>query len=182
MGQQQSIQSTVAFGKKNRRTGARKRRTGARKRRNKKSADPVPANVVNAALYRRIRNRMRAEHKRKGKRWGAYSSGQLVQAYKRKGGKYRGRKPSARFGKKAKKKSGGLARWYSEKWIDVCTGKPCGRKKTGRGASRKFPYCRPSRRVSSSTPKLAKQLTAAQKKKYCAQKRRGKGRTTVRRA
>ena len=39
-----------------------------------------------------------------------------------------------------------LKRWQSEKWVDTRTGKPC-------GAGSKNEYCRPSKRVSSKTPK-----------------------------
>lgn len=39
-----------------------------------------------------------------------------------------------------------LKRWEKEKWVDTRTGKPCG----GGG---KNEYCRPSKRVSSKTPK-----------------------------
>jgi hypothetical protein len=31
--------------------------------------------------------------------------------------------------KKSKTKKGGLGKWFNEQWIDVKTGKPCGRKK-----------------------------------------------------
>ena len=70
--------------------------------------------------------------------------------------------------KKAKK---GLAlkRWFKEEWIDVRTGKPCGRKK---GEKRGTPYCRPKKRVSSKTPKTASEMTAAEKKSRIAQKKR----------
>ena len=64
----------------------------------------VPNNVVNKRLYARIKKRISKRVKRKGQRWGAYTSGNLVQAYKRAGGKYRGRKRT--FGrKKSKSKS-----------------------------------------------------------------------------
>ena len=44
-----------------------------------------------------------------------------------------------------------LRSWFLEKWVDTKTGKPCGRQK---GEKRKgYPACRPSRRVSSKTPK-----------------------------
>ena len=46
------------------------------------------------------------------------------------------------------KKGAALKRWFKEKWIDVRTGKPCGRTK---GDGRGVPYCRPSKRVSSNT-------------------------------
>jgi len=64
-----------------------------------------------------------------------------------------------------------LQRWFKEKWVDVRTGKPCGRKK---GESRAYPYCRPSKRVSSKTPKTAKELTASEKRSRLAQKKSSK--------
>jgi hypothetical protein len=62
-----------------------------------------------------------------------------------------------------------LKRWFKEEWVDVSTGKPCGRKK---GEKRATPYCRPKKRVSSKTPKTSKEMTAAQKRKKVAQKRK----------
>lgn len=44
------------------------------------------------------------------------------------------------------KKGAALKRWFKEEWIDVRTGKPCGRKK---GEKRGVPYCRPKKKVSS---------------------------------
>ena len=43
------------------------------------------------------------------------------------------------------KKGADSRRWFKEKWIDVRTGKPCGRTA---GEKRGTPYCRPSKRVS----------------------------------
>lgn len=40
------------------------------------------------------------------------------------------------------KKGADLRRWFKEKWIDVRTGKPCGRTA---GEKRGTPYCRPSK-------------------------------------
>ena len=62
-----------------------------------------------------------------------------------------------------------LKRWFKEKWIDTRTGKPCGRRK---GEKRGTPYCRPSKRVSSKTPKTASELTASEKRSRIAQKKR----------
>ena len=61
-----------------------------------------------------------------------------------------------------------LKRWCKEDWKDVSTGKACGRKK---GDGRSTPYCRPSKRVSSKTPKTSGEMTAAQKKSRIAQKK-----------
>jgi len=59
--------------------------------------------------------------------------------------------------------------WFKEEWIDVRTGKPCGRRK---GEKRGTPYCRPKKRVSSKTPKTAGELTASEKISRIAQKKR----------
>ena len=65
--------------------------------------------------------------------------------------------------------SGGLTRWFKEKWVDVKTGKPCGRSK---GEKRGYPACRPSKRISSKTPKTVGEMTAAEKRKRISQKKR----------
>ena len=56
-----------------------------------------------------------------------------------------------------------LKRWFDEKWVDVKTGKPCGRQK---GESRGYPACRPSKRVSSKTPKTTKEMTPEEKTRF----------------
>ena len=67
------------------------------------------------------------------------------------------------------KKGLALKRWFNEEWVDVRTGKPCGRKK---GEKRGTPYCRPKKRVSSKTPKTAGELSASEKRSRIAQKKR----------
>lgn len=67
------------------------------------------------------------------------------------------------------KKGAALRRWFKEEWIDVRTGKPCGRKK---GEKRGVPYCRPKKRVSSATPKTASEMSASEKRKKIAEKKR----------
>ena len=67
------------------------------------------------------------------------------------------------------KKGAALKRWFKEDWIDVRTGKACGRKK---GEKRGTPYCRPSKRVSKKTPKTAKELTSSEKRSRISQKKR----------
>jgi len=122
------------------------------------------ANPTNKALY----NKVKAEAKRKFKVYpSAYANGWLVKEYKRRGGKYSGKKPS---------KSYGLGRWFDEKWINVCKlpkKVPCGRPKTSLSDwKKKYPYCRPSKRITSSTPKTASQLTKSQIKSRCSRKRK----------
>jgi len=67
------------------------------------------------------------------------------------------------------KKGASLKRWFKEEWIDVRTGKPCGRRE---GEKRGTPYCRPKKRISSATPKTASEMSAAEKRKKIAKKKR----------
>jgi hypothetical protein len=67
------------------------------------------------------------------------------------------------------KQGAALKRWFKEDWKDVKTGKPCGRKQ---GEKRSTPYCRPSKRVSSKTPKTASEMTSAEKRSRVSQKKR----------
>lgn len=70
---------------------------------------------------------------------------------------------------KRKKPKGGLGRWFSEKWVDVKTGKPCGRQK---GEKRDgYPACRPSKRVSSKTPKTTGEMSPSEKAKFKREKK-----------
>ncbi len=121
---------------------------------------PKPSNMT---LY----NRIKAEAKRKFKVWpSAYASGWLVKEYKRRGGKYGGKKPT---------KSSGLLRWYAEKWVDICSSprRSCGRPTTSfSNWTKNYPYCRPSRRVTKSTPKTVSELSKAEIKNRCSRKRR----------
>ena len=57
-----------------------------------------------------------------------------------------------------------LRRWFKEKWVDTKTGKPCGRQK---GEKRKgYPACRPSRRVSSKSPKTTGEMSKGEKARF----------------
>ena len=62
---------------------------------------------------------------------------------------------------------GGLTRWFKENWVDVKTGKPCGRSK---GEKRGYPACRPSKRVSSKTPKTVGEMSASEKARFKREK------------
>ena len=50
----------------------------------------------------------------------------------------------------------GLGKWFGEKWVDVKTGKPCGRQK---GEKRKYPACRPAKVASKISKKEAAKKT-----------------------
>ena len=60
-----------------------------------------------------------------------------------------------------------LKRWFKEKWVDVKTGKPCGRQK---GDQRGYPACRPSKRISSKTPKTRSELSKAETERFKREK------------
>lgn len=57
---------------------------------------------------------------------------------------------------KKKKPSGGLTKWFKEEWVDVKTGKPCGRRSARGKSKRPYPSCRPK--------KVAAKMTAADKR------------------
>ena len=67
-----------------------------------------------------------------------------------------------------------LKRWFKEKWVDVSkkvNGKhpPCGRKDAN---GKSYPKCRPSKKVSKETPKVASSYDKKEKKAMTTQKRR----------
>jgi hypothetical protein len=67
-----------------------------------------------------------------------------------------------------------LRRWFKEKWVDVSKkvdGKhpPCGRKDAD---GKSYPKCRPSKKVSKETPKVASSYDKKEKKAMTSQKRR----------
>jgi hypothetical protein len=64
-------------------------------------------------------------------------------------------------------KGAALKRWFKEEWVDVRTGKPCGRQE---GEKRGTPYCRPKKRFSSKTPKTAGEMSAKEKRSRIRQK------------
>ena len=130
-----------------------------KKQSKKSTGSKIPDNVVNKALYSRIKAKIRRDVNKKKRRWGAYDSGRLVREYKAKGGKYRGGKGKTNLG-----------RWYKEKWVDACAWPK--RKSCGRKTKEKIAYCRPSKKVDSKTPKLVQSLSKSQIKSRCAKKKR----------
>ncbi len=66
-------------------------------------------------------------------------------------------------------KGADLKRWFKEEWVDVRSGKPCGRQA---GEKSGTPYCRPSKRVSERTPVTASEISEGQKKKRISQKKK----------
>jgi hypothetical protein len=60
-------------------------------------------------------------------------------------------------------KGSSLKRWEKEKWVDTRTGKAC-----GAGGSNE--YCRPTKRVSSKTPKTKGEMSGSELKRKKAEK------------
>tara|TARA_R100000655_G_C2962870_1_gene189186 strand:+ start:436 stop:693 length:258 start_codon:yes stop_codon:yes gene_type:complete len=58
--------------------------------------------------------------------------------------------------------SGGLRKWFKEEWVDIKTGKPCGRKSAS-DSSRPYPACRPKRVAQQMTKKEKEKASAAKK-------------------
>ena len=125
----------------------------------------IPDNVKNPKLYKKIKAKIRRDVDKKNRQWGAYDSGRLVKEYKAAGGTYSGKKS----------KNSPLTRWYKEKWINVCKlpkKVPCGRPKIDmKDWKIKFPYCRPSVRVTKSTPKTSGELSKKQIASRCKRKK-----------
>ena len=101
---------------------------------------------------------------------GVYKSSWIVREYKKRGGKYSGKKST-----KKRSKLSGLKRWYKEKWVDlnrpiknskgkIVNYKSCGRK-SARKSNGKYPLCRPSKRINYKTPKTYRQISKKSIKK-----------------
>lgn len=88
-------------------------------------------------------------------RSGVHRSSWIVREYKKRGGKFKGSRP----------KNSGLKRWYREKWVDLNSpirkrGKVVGYRKCGTNSrSKRYPLCRPTKRMSRSTPRTVSQLS-----------------------
>jgi Ni,Fe-hydrogenase I small subunit len=115
--------------------------------------------VTNQRVYNIVKARVKA----RVSRWpSAYASGMLVREYKAE---------MKRRGLVAYKNgTRPLRRWFREKWVDIKTGLPCGAVKT-KGY---YPTCRPSKKISSRTPKTVYELSASQKKMAIIRKQKAK--------
>jgi hypothetical protein len=102
----------------------------------------------------------------------AYANGWAAKWYKSKGGGWKKKKKSKN--ESTEEISEDLRRWFKEKWVDVSKkidGKhpPCGRKDAD---GKSYPKCRPSKKVSKETPKVASSYDKDEKKAMTQQKRR----------
>ena len=75
--------------------------------------------------------------------------------------KLRGKMP-----RKRKSKKGGLGKWFNEKWVDVKTGKPCGRKSAKGKSKRSYPACRPKKVASKISKSEARKKTGPSRVKW----------------
>jgi hypothetical protein len=122
----------------------------------------IKRNTVNKPTNTVLYEKVKKQAKNKFNVWpSAYASGWLVQEYKRLGGTYSGKKPV----------DSGLNRWFDEKWINVCKLPhivTCGRK-TGSLTDwmKKYPYCRPSKKITKSTPAIASSLSKKEIQTRC---------------
>jgi hypothetical protein len=104
----------------------------------------------------------------------AYANGYATQVCK-------GKKPDflhktredIKYGKTAPS-SAPLARWFNEKWVNVCKKgssaggyAPCGRSNNNLNVKEKYPYCRPYYKLPGTTVKTVKELTKAERKHMC---------------
>lgn len=114
---------------------------------------------LNKSLYKYVK---RLADKKFLSKTGVYKSSWIVREYKKRGGKYSGKKPSY--------KSPGLKRWYKEKWVDlnrpirnskgkIIGYKSCGRKSAKIRSKESYPLCRPLKRVTSKTPKIVTSIS-----------------------
>lgn len=107
-------------------------------------------------------------------------------------GKYKNEYTTKNRSKSKRGSKSKLARWYKEKWVNICEKKngkykPCGRPSARRLSQLKqnkyfdknmtlfqrnnYPYCRPLVRVSKKTPKTVGELTKKERKRRCSKKR-----------
>ena len=128
-------------------------------------------------LDKTLYNRVKREAKQRFHVWpSAYASGWVVKEYKRRGGRYTGRHPITQ----------GLSRWFAEHWINVCKlpkRVPCGRPTLSLSTWKKrYPYCRPSKRISRATPKTASELSPFELTRRCKTKHRSPLKRILRKA
>jgi hypothetical protein len=64
---------------------------------------------------------------------------------------------------KKTEKGESLKRWEKENWVDTKTGKSC-------GAGAKNEYCRPTKRISSKTPKTKTEMSSSELSRKKAEK------------
>jgi len=141
----------------------------------RRNPEDVPPNVRDKALYRRER----AKVKSRVRVWpSAYASGQLVQSYKRAGGRYYNPSEALsggtchNFERDLADNPSGLDKWFGEKWVDLGRSVDsrghvkssgwvqCGRPDSSAG---KYPKCVPLAKAKKMTP--SQRLSAIRRKR-----------------
>lgn len=132
------------------------------------------AEPKNKKLYNYVKGLANKKFKSKS---GVYRSSWIVREYKKRGGLYKSDRKSS--------SKSGLKRWYKEKWVDLnrsirnSKGKIVGYKSCGRSSasmkSKKYPLCRPSKRISPRTPRTYKQISKRSLSKAKSNKSKVKG-------
>lgn len=110
---------------------------------------------INKSLYEKVK---KLANKKFSSKTGIYKSSWIVKKYKELGGKYKGKKSS----------KSGLKRWYREDWVDLNRKSKNGKyEKCGRRSSKtgKYPLCRPSKRITSKTPRTFHKISKKSLKK-----------------
>lgn len=124
---------------------------------------------IDKALYSKVKQ----EAKRKFLVYPSiYANSWLVREYKKRGGRYKTERSVKRSPRRSVRKSFGLQKWYAENWVNVCSlpkKVPCGRSKS---SMKKYPYCRPSKRVDETTPLTIHEIPRKELMKRCRSKRR----------
>ena len=133
----------------------------------KRGSKPQPTNpALYASATKKVKSRV--------KTWpSAYASGQVVNEYKRSGGRY----SCSKSNKSTKFDFGlsGLDRWFKERWLNVCflpKKVPCGTADRVTQSKKPGKYCRPSVRVNSRTPKTLSEISPAKRKAMCSKKKK----------
>lgn len=68
-------------------------------------------------------------------------------------------------GKKSTERSG-LGKWFDEQWVDVKTGKSCGRSSAKEKSKRPYPACRPKAVASKISKSEARKKTGPTRVKW----------------
>lgn len=104
-------------------------------------------------------------------KWSAYASGHAAQVCSGKISSFDGE----RYAEPRRSSGKRLHKWFEERWVNACDPRhpPCGRRRaaqTDKRADPTYPYCRPTKRVDSTTPTLLKDISAQDIRKRCAKK------------
>jgi hypothetical protein len=114
-------------------------------------SSPTPKNT-------RLYNSVKKDAKKKFKHYPSlYASSWIVREYKKRGGKYLGKKPN---------KDTGTSKWYTEKWVQVESYLKTGKHVQCGSSEQSTKACRPLKRINASTPITISELLKIHSKNY----------------